>query len=240
MTREVPRSAVRHNLIVASLPDSERLRVVRHMEPVDLPVRMELAGHNAEPVVWFPNSGLASIVSEMSDGSVVECAAVGMEGWIGRELFAQPMPAGMMAFQQIAGSGLRMSAEAFQTALSEAPAFAAAVSRFTAVMLSYALQTAACNRLHDAIARCARWLLFTRERIGRDDLAITHEFLGQMLGASRSGVTATLARLEDQHLIERSRGRVIVRDAQGLGEVACECHGVLLDVYERYTAALRQ
>jgi len=239
MNLAVRRSAIEHNLIIASLPDDERFRVVRLMEPVDLPAGAELVRScTRETAVWFPTSGLVSIVSSMSDGAAVESAAVGAEGWAGAEMFGGSMPAGSAAVQQIAGSALRMSSASFEAALADVPAFAASVTRFMGVLLSFTMQTAACNRLHDATARCAHWLLFTCDRVGHGDLAITHESLGRMLGASRSGVTATLAKLERQRLIERSRAHVVIRDAAGLRRVACECHGVLLEVYSRYIAGL--
>jgi CRP-like cAMP-binding protein len=214
--------------------------VVRLMEPVDLPVRTELLrGGAADAPVYFPTAGLVSIAAEMSDGAIVECAAVGHEGWLGMALFGGTTPVGTVAFQQIAGSALRMTADAFEAALHDAPVFAASVRRFAGLTLSYAMQTAACNRHHDALARCARWLLFTRERVGQEQLDITLEFVGQMLGASRSAVTATMARLEQQQLIDRSRAHVVIRDVEGLARVACECHGALQQAYGRYLGSLQ-
>jgi CRP-like cAMP-binding protein len=232
--------SIHQNLIVSALPDAERFHVAGLMEPVDMPVRAEaVRGGAANSAVYFPTSGLISVVTAMADGSAVECAAVGVEGWIGAEVFASSMPAGTVAFQQIAGSALRLSGESFAAVLRDAPVFAAAVSRYAGVLLAQTMQTAACNRLHDAIARCARWLLFTSERIGSVELAITHEFLAQMLGASRSAVTVTLMRLEQQELIERQRAHIVIRDVEGLRRAACECHDVLADSYSRYLSTLR-
>jgi CRP-like cAMP-binding protein len=232
--------SIHQNLIVSGLPETERLRVVRLMEPVDLPLRTVLTGNRGDAgSVYFPTSGLVSVVASMSDGAAVECGAVGMEGWIGDSMFAGLLPPGLLAFQQIPGTALRMSGGAFETALSESAAFAAAVARFSGVLLSFAMQTAACNRLHDALARCARWLLFTHARVASVELAITHEFLAQMLGASRSAVTSTMTRLEQASLIERARGHVLLRDVPGLQAIACECHDALMDTYSRYLVTLR-
>jgi len=188
--------------------------------------------------VYFPTAGLVSVVITTSDGAAVECAAVGREGWIAGEMFGGALPAGALAFQQIAGSALRMTPEAFHTAAHDVPAFAACVTRFPGLLLSYALQTAACNRLHEALGRCARWLLFTYERVGHEELAITHEFLAQMLGASRTGVTTTMAKLESMGLVHHARAQVVLRDVEGLRRIACECYGVLFRSYERYLASL--
>lgn len=233
-------STRQQNLIVAALPDEERFRIARRMEPVELPVGTELMrGGTTDGAHYFPTSGLASIVALMSSGAAVECGALGAEGWVGTELFAGIVPAGAAAFQQISGSALRMSVDAFVASRRESQAFDAAVIRFKGVMLSLSVQTAACNRLHEALARCARWLLFTHDRVGRSELAITNEYLSQMLGASRSAVSATLGALEGRELLNRSRGYVVVRDAEGLRRVACECHDVLSDVYGRYLRALQ-
>lgn len=235
----MPSSSIQQNLIVASLPEEERVRLVRRMAPVDISIRTELiGGGSAGDDVYFPTSGMISIVCGMADGSAVEGTAVGAEGWVGIDAFGGSMTAGMVAIQQVAGSTLRMPRDAFHAALRESPAFASSVERFKGVMLSHAMQTAACNRLHDAVSRCARWLLFTYDRVGRDDLALTHEFLAQMLGASRSAVTVTIAKLESHRLIESSRAHIFIRDAAGLARVACECQQVLRDVYARYMDAL--
>jgi CRP-like cAMP-binding protein len=230
---------IQQNRIVASLPDAHRLRIVRHMEPVDLSVRdVLLQSGDDNDRVYFPTVGLASVVLNLSDGVGVECAAIGAEGWVGAYVFRDLLPAGLVAFQQIAGAALRMSRKVFEQCLADEPQFAARVHRFAAVMLSNAMQTTLCNRLHDATARCARWLLFTRERVGSDELAITQDFLGQMLGSSRSAVTATMSQLESKGFVHRARGSVVICDAEGLRSAACECHDTMQETHRRYLSTL--
>lgn len=227
------------NLILAAVPDSERFRIVRLMTPVDLPVRtVLLQPDRGDDGVYFPTAGLVSAVIAMADGAAVECSVIGAEGWIGNAAFGASMPSGLMVFQQIAGAALRMNGSSFRAALQTWPALADSVANFSGVLLAQVMQTAACNRLHDAIARCARWLLLTRDRIGRDELGITHEFLAQMLGASRSGVTATMTKLENDGLIARARASVVIVDAEGLRRTACECHEAISALYSRYLSTL--
>jgi CRP-like cAMP-binding protein len=233
--------ATQENFILASLPESDRYRVVRLMEPVDLPLRKSFFGGADESRdIYFPTSGMASIVIAMAGGAAVECGVVGPEGWIGAELFVGALPGGISAFQQIAGGGLRMNARDFAAAAAEVPTLREALERFEGVLLAQAMQTAACNRLHDAASRCARWLLLCAQRIGRTEFAITHDFIGEMLGASRSVVSATMQRLETQGMIEQSRGHVRILDREGMEHATCECHAVLAEVYRRYETALAE
>lgn len=232
-------TSVRQNRLIASLPAEERVRVARRMEPVDLPAQTELIrSGRGEDYVYFPSSGLISIASSTEEGDVIECAAVGPEGFVGVPRFAGTLPSALVIVQQIAGPAMRLRVAEYQQALAEAPVFAHRLLQFGGVLLASAMQTAACNRLHDPVSRCARWLHFTYERVGQPDLPLTHEFLGQMLGASRSGVTTTVGTLEAEGVIARSRGLVIVRDATRLSQLACECNTVLREVYQRYLAIL--
>ena len=232
-------AAVRQNLIIGSLPDDERLRVARLLEPVELPAGSELArAGDVSDAIYFPVSGLASVVVRMANGSAVECGSIGREGWFSPELFGGRMPAGTEALQQIAGSALRMTVPAFDSALRESPVFASAVTRFRGLLFSAVAQTAACNRIHDMIARAARWLLLVAESLDRSELALTHQFLAEMLGASRSSVTETLARIERLGFIDASRAQIVLRDAAGLRRLACECEEVVAAAYALYRADL--
>lgn len=234
-------ATVHQNRLLSSLPEEERVRIARRMEPLEAPVRTELIGPGGgEEYVYFPSSGLISIVAATQDGEAVECGAVGAEGFVGVPLFAGMLPSNTVVVQQIAGTVMRLRLADFGKAAEDAPVFAHRLTLFGGTLLAAAMQTAACNRLHDPVARCARWLHFTHERVERRDLPLTHEFIGQMLGASRSGVTAAIGTLETEGVIERSRGQIFVRDAHRLAGLACECHGVIREVYQHYLAALGQ
>ena len=93
-------------------------------------------------------------------------------------------------------------------------------------------QTAACNRLHDIAERLARWLLMCHDRMESDSFYITHEFLGHMLGTPRSTVTLAAGILQKAGLVSYSRGKINIRDRQGLEKVSCECYSTLRKQFE--------
>jgi len=94
-------------------------------------------------------------------------------------------------------------------------------------------QSVACNGLHRLEPRCCRWLLMSRDRVGSDDLRLTHEFLAVMLGARRASVTEALGPLQEAGLIRSRRGRIVILDGAGLEERSCECYAVVRDAYDR-------
>jgi Mn-dependent DtxR family transcriptional regulator len=104
-------------------------------------------------------------------------------------------------------------------------------------MIAQLSQNAACNRLHNINQRYARWLLEVRDRIQTDDLRLTQEFVGEMLGVRRATVTETAIRLEEQGLISVRRGLARIRDGEGLERVSCECYRVVKGEYDRLLGA---
>ena len=90
-----------------------------------------------------------------------------------------------------------------------------------------AQQIAACNTLHSAEARLARWLLQTQDRIRSEAIPLTQEFLSQMLGVRRTTVTLVARAFQKAGLIRYSRGHIVVLDRQGLEEAACECYQII-------------
>jgi CRP-like cAMP-binding protein len=175
----------------------------------------------------------------MQSGDAVECAIIGAEGWVGAQLFGGMPISSIVAFQQIAGTGLRMADSELKQVLQEVPALAALMDLFKGALLAQTMQFSACNRLHDAVSRSARWLLLCCERTGDPDLPLTHEFLAEMLGGGRSSVSATLQSLERDGLVEQYRGHVTIRNAKGLRDRACECHEIVLAIMDRYSESLR-
>jgi CRP-like cAMP-binding protein len=127
----------------------------------------------------------------------------------------------------MSGNGLRVRAESFQEVLAGAPALRSELSRFSLIHGLYLGQIAACNRLHDISERLARWMLMCQDRVDSPTLPLTHEFLGQMLGAGRPSVTLAAGALEDAGLIENSRGTVRIVNRKALEEAACECYSAI-------------
>ncbi len=211
------------------------------MEWIELPIRHVLFDDGA-PIshVYFPTSGLTSVVSVMGSGDMVETMIIGLEGMVGVQLISGDEPDGSRAFQQIAGRAMQMRAGHFLEQAADGSALRGAVLIYTAYCLAQVSQLAACNRLHDASSRAARWLLSCRERVRSDDLLLTQEFLGQMLGVGRPSVTTLLQEFERLGAIAHTRGRVQVSDEQVLRKLTCECFDIMSRSYQKLVLRLQR
>src|SRR3712207_3968524 len=131
---------------------------------------------------------------------------------------------------------MRMRAADFAEEVSRRAGLYALLLRYAQAFFVQTAQTAACNRLHPMEGRLPKWLLTTRDRAESDELDLTHEFVGIMLGVRRAGVTEVLGSLRSDGLIDHSRGRVTILDAERLERASCECYAVVRDEYERLVA----
>ena len=186
--------------------------------------------------VYFPQSGMISILAIMANGDAIETAMVGSEGTLGAFAGVGPWRAVSRAVVQIPGRAVRILATQFQTIFHAAEGIQRAVLQFKEALLSQVQQTAACNALHGAGQRLCRWLLHTHDRIDDDVIPLTQEFLSQMLGVTRTTVTEIARELQTAGLIRYSRGRIVVLDRGRLEEMACECYAAS----KRYEAAGRR
>jgi hypothetical protein len=132
-----------------------------------------------------------------------------------------------------------MPADAFREAIADSPAFTRALNRYTQALFTLVAQSSACNRLHMMTERCARWLLHTHDRVGRDEFPLTHQFLSQMLGVRRATVTVAALALQRADAIRYTRGRVTVVDRARLEAAACECYGVIRSTFDRLLGGTR-
>jgi CRP-like cAMP-binding protein len=137
------------------------------------------------------------------------------------------------AFMQISGTGYRMEAAVIKSEFERNGEFRDVVHRYLQAFLVQTAQTAACNRLHNIEERLARWLLSCRDRVQTDELALTHDFLSQMLGAPRTTVTLAAGLLSRAGMIEYSRGVVQITDRPQLEHTACECYRIVRDEFRR-------
>ena len=217
------------NAVLDSVPTHERRRVERLLRPVTLEfgATLQVAG-GATQSVWFPTSGMISIVTTMSDGAIVETGVVGKESFAGVEAFLGAESAFLSSIVQQPGSALVMNATAFRAESERAPALRQAALRGTMLFLRQVTQTAACNARHPVDQRCARWLLMTRDRAGSDSFPMTQEFLAMMLGARRAGVSAAAAALRKAGVIRYRRGRVDILNTAALEHASCECYAAIL------------
>jgi len=174
--------------------------------------------------VYFPQSGVVSMLAIMANGDAVETATVGAEGSIGAIAGVGPWRAVSRAVVHIPGRAWRIAAAQFHAAFYAADGIQRAVLQFKEALWAQINQTAACNALHGATKRLCRWLLHTHDRIDGDIVPLTQEFLSQMLGVTRTTVTEIARELQTAGLIRYSRGRIEILDRRRLEDMACECY----------------
>jgi CRP-like cAMP-binding protein len=191
-----------------------------------------------EPIehVYFPVTGVLSLVSQMHDGRGVEVATIGNEGMAGLPVFLQAsLTSAHMAFSQIPGKALRMSAAEFNDFISGGHngGLNVAMNRYTQALISMIARAVACNALHPVQQRACRWLLTTHDRVGEDEFLLTQEFLGQMLGVTRASVNEVMRELQEAGAIDYTRGRINVLKQAELESRSCECYEVVRKEVDR-------
>lgn len=184
--------------------------------------------------VYFPTSGIISLLAAVEDRATLEVGIVGREGMVGLPTFMGVKTSGNRAVVQGAGAAIRMKASAFQNECENGGSFPRLLRRYTHSRLTQIAQGAACNRFHPIDARLARWLLMTRDRMGTDQFRLTQEFLSNMLGVRREGVNKAAGALQQQNLISYSRGNLLILDRVGLEAIACNCYGLIKAEYDTF------
>lgn len=224
------------NRLLASLPDEDFHHLRPHLETVPLRAKQVFfkAGERLR-YVYFLNGGVCSLTTVLSDGAMVEAATIGDFGFVGIEAFLSDDAVSLSeAIVQVPDTDAeRLSVEAFRRALAERPALRTLVGRYLQAMIGQMIQTTACNVHHGVQERCVRWLLMAHDRMHRKDFVLSHEFLAEMLGASRPTVSEVAGQLQAAGLIRYSHGRVTVVDRRGLEAVSCECYSVTRTLFDR-------
>ena len=226
------------NHILANLPKHEYDQIAPLLEPVSLPAGKMLHDVN-EPITneYFVTSGLASIITMMSNGDSVEVGMVGNEGFTGLPVLLDIPSSSSRVIIQITGDGLQMDSKALREMLLGVPLLEFNLARFSYLQALQMAQIAACNRLHEIEERLARWLLMVQDRIKSNVVSLTHEFLGSMLGTRRASVTIAAGILHKAGIIEYRRGQIHILDRQKLEETACECYEIVHGQFEAYLKA---
>lgn len=174
--------------------------------------------------VYFPESGLVSLISVMLSGDQVESAVVGREGGIG---FLEAAGTGIIfsrAVVQIDLVAQRAPAKAYLQALEASPTLRRAIASHVELTIAEGRQTIACIAHHPVEARLAWWLLECQERTGQDRLELTQEFLSAMLGIQRSTVSQVASILKAEGIIRYNRGVIDILDRDRLLSRSCECY----------------
>jgi CRP-like cAMP-binding protein len=220
------------NALLRRLPDAEFGPLAEGLDVLEFTGQEPLfAADTAIEHVYFPLGALASLVTEVGHDTRVEVGATGNEGMVGVPVFLGARTSSATAFCQVPGQMARLASEDLRAVLEHAPTLRGRLSLFTNLLMAEFVQNAACNRIHEAEQRCARWLLLTSDRVGRDRFDLTHRFLAQMLGVRRATVSEIAKSLADAGLISYWRGSLSILDRVGLAAHACPC-------YERLRAQL--
>jgi CRP-like cAMP-binding protein len=198
------------------MPELEQIRCQREQILLDADSSLD---H-----VFFPNSGVVSVVAVYANGSVIEMATIGREGCTAVQAFFGAKRSSVRLFVQIPGSAAMMPRAAFARAMESMPSFRNLMSAYIQAFLEQVLVSVACNGAHSLKERLARWLLMMRDRSDEDALPITQNLLAEMLGVQRPTITNAAGELERAGLIERGRQLVTILDRQGLMEESCECY----------------
>jgi CRP-like cAMP-binding protein len=216
------------NKILAALSAKEYARLLPHLELVSLPLGQILYKTDEQiKYVYFPNSGVVSFVAHMKEGASIEVGLAGCEGMVGVPILFGDDVSQNEAIVQIADGAMRMKASVLVEELKGDGELEPLLMRFALALMKQVSQTAACNRNHHIGQRLARWLLTCHDRVKGDELKLTQEFIAEMLGTRRSGVSEAAAILQEAGLIRYSRGNIKILDRVGLEKFACECHATV-------------
>ena len=177
--------------------------------------------------VYFPNSGIVSLLAGVNERSTLEAGFVGNEGMVGLSIFLGVNSSLNRAVVQEVGSAMKMKATAFRKQCNNGGELPRLLQRYSHSVLAQITQYAVCDQFHSVDERLARWLLMTNDRMGDDEFQLTQEFLSNMLGVRREGVSVAAGNLQKRKLIRYSRGHLKVLDRAGLEATSCACYEII-------------
>jgi CRP-like cAMP-binding protein len=213
------------NRLLLALPPRNLRRLLPDLEHISCASEQVLIDADSSlDRIFFPNSGVISVVAVYADGSSIEMATIGREGCSGIQAAFGVKSSSVRLLVQLPGSVLTMPRAAFTRALETMPAFRALMNAYVLAFLEQVLVSGACNGAHSLKERLARWLLMMRDRSDEDAMPLTQDLLAQMLGAQRPSVTNAAHELESAGLIKRGRGLITLLDRDGLKQASCECY----------------
>lgn len=216
------------NQLLAALSKKEYQALQVHLEEVPLIFEEFLYRPNVViSDVYFPNSGIVSLVAGVTERSTLEVGLVGNEGMVGLSVFMGVNTPLNHAVVQGAGSAMKMKAVTFRKECSNGGSLPRLLLRYTHSVFTQISQSAVCNQLHSIDSRLSRWLLMTHDRMGDDQFLLTQEFLSNMLGVRREGVNKAAGDLQKRGLISYQRGRLQVLDRPGLEAISCACYEII-------------
>jgi CRP-like cAMP-binding protein len=216
------------------LPEQAFGLLLPSLEPVAMPLGLSVyESGGAQGYVYFPTTAIVSLLYVLADGASAEIAVTGNEGLVGIALFMGGETTPSRAVVQSAGHGYRLKAAMVKKQFEAGGALQHLLLRFTQALITQMTQTAVCNRHHAVHQQLCRWLLLSLDRLASNELVMTQELIANMLGVRREGVTEAAGRLQEEGLIQYSRGRITVLDRPQLEKRVCECYSVVKKEYDR-------
>ena len=223
------------NKLLASLSDEDFARLRPQLRTV--PVKVKQVFHPVnEPIrdVIFLNGGVASMTTVMRDGTAVETATIGDEGFVGVDaFFGNPVSTGETLLQVPDGDAEFLPVAAFRAEIERHGALFGSAQRYSQALMTLVMHSTACMAIHAVQERCSRWLLMTHDRVHRDDFKLSQEFLAIMLGSTRPTVSIVAGTLQKAGLITYKHGHITIVDREGLEAASCECYATVKGHYKR-------
>jgi CRP-like cAMP-binding protein len=218
-------SFLRANGILKHLSSKTLVLIEPHLHKMKLAQGVVLQ-ETGEPIthVYFPLSGMVSMLAVLKSGEAIEAGIIGREGYVGGYLGARGWRPFGHAVMQMAGEVLRLNVRHFKKAYDVSDELRVLTNGYQSVVHFQAQQTAACQALHQVEPRMCRWLLQAQDAVGSDTLNLTQEFLSHMLGVRRTSVSASANKLQEVGLITYKRGVIQIVDRKALEKNACECY----------------
>jgi CRP-like cAMP-binding protein len=215
--------------LLTQLPRAVQDRLAAHVRTVSLRAgELLFSAHGPARAVFFPESGLVSLVSTVASGEAMDVGLVGRDGVVGAPIAADGIDSlPYEGLVRVCGVACRIEAEPLRAQAALDANLARALGRHARVAIAECVTSAACIAFHSAHRRCARWLLQAGDLLGSVDLQLTHDQLAHMMGVRRESVTVALGSLDARGLIEHGRAHIVIRDREGLESAACDCYGAL-------------
>jgi CRP-like cAMP-binding protein len=213
------------NHLLSLLDDSAPSLLKPHMRSITLD-HGELLHSSAADMefVYFPQSCIISVLARTEQGQTAETSIVGREGMIGSSSIHGIMTSFAESIVQVGGEAVRIPVAEFHRVGKTSESLRKTVALFDLSLLAQSQQSTACQAVHPVESRAARWLLQCRKRLGSNDIRLTQEFFGQMLGVQRTTINLAERTLQSAGLIQIGRGRISILDPKGLEEVSCDCY----------------
>jgi CRP-like cAMP-binding protein len=183
--------------------------------------------------VYFPQSGMLSVLAVLKDGRAIETATVGREGVVGAMAGFGLHISHVRIVVQLDAQVIKIGAGRFRKAVAQSPVLHDLCIGYNEILLSQARINVACSTVHVIEARFCRWLLQATDTVGNDTIKLTQQFLAEILGIRRTSVTEVASRLQETGAIQYSRGKITVLNRRTLRHMACECYQTLVEQSNR-------